>query len=404
MDNNLYKLYQLFNFFNAKFSYQMVNFGENANKKELWIANPTNNAYQLIRLTTSTLETVEFEKTRIDKNIASFSRAFKGKTLSFLDIHVTREEVYDEEVYDSVSMDSDYYDGLDVSEAYPGIKHVIHDVKDPNAEIQAIIKDVNRNYKERVQQKKALRRIPNGATLALIIIAVVVHALQFFLGMKYPQTAIDIILGADYRFFTQSLHQYWRLITVAFTHGSWMHLLMNMSALYLFGSYYEEKLGRVKFLFVLFSSTVIASLTHWFFNGNGLLVGMSGGLYAFLAMQTVDVLVHHHATPSFYQMLALNLMINFVPGVGYLAHLGGFISGVCYYFIFIDKRFNKTVAAIMLCLFIFLGYSYISKEPRPIYGGTDLEVLDTLNDIGLKSYSKSLEKRIYKAYGEIDYD
>ena len=208
MDNNLYKLYQLFNFFNAKFSYQMVSFGQNMNKKEIWIANPTNNAYQLIRITTSSLETVEFEKTRIDQNISNFSCALSGKKLSFLDIHVSREEVYEEEVYDSVSMDTDYYDGLDISEAYPGIKHVIHEVKDPNAEIQAIVNDVNRNLKARVKQQKALRRIPNGATLALITIAVIVHALQFFLGMKYPQTAIDIILGADYRFFTQSLHQY----------------------------------------------------------------------------------------------------------------------------------------------------------------------------------------------------
>ncbi len=404
MDNNLYKLYQLFNFFNAKFSYQLVNFGERQTKKELWIANPSSNAYQLIRLTVSSLETVEFEKTRIDQNIASFSRAAKNEKINFLDMHLTREEVYEEEVYDTVSLDSDYYDGLDISSAYPGIKHVVHDVKDPNAELQGIINEINRNNTEKIRQQKALRRKPNAVTITLIAISVIVYGLQYFLGLKYPQTAVDIILGADYRFFTQSLHQYWRLASVMFTHGSWIHLLMNMSALYLFGSYYEEKLGKAKYLLVLISSTAIASLAHWMFNGNGLLVGMSGGLYAFLAMRTADVLIYRHATPSFYQMLGLNLLINFMPGVGYLAHLGGFITGLCYYFIFIDKRFSKAVTVLLICFALFLGFNFTRNDPKPIYGGTDLQVLETLEDLGLKSYSKSLEKRIYEAYGRIDYD
>lgn len=42
--------------------------------------------------------------------------------------------------------------------------------------------------------------------------------------------------------------QVWRLVTFQFLHASWMHVLMNMFGLYIFGQPVEEHLGRKKYL------------------------------------------------------------------------------------------------------------------------------------------------------------
>ena len=62
--NEKYKLYQLLNFFVTKFSYKQI-ISEQKND-DIWLYNPGNDAYQLIRLTLGTVEQVVFEKERID--------------------------------------------------------------------------------------------------------------------------------------------------------------------------------------------------------------------------------------------------------------------------------------------------------------------------------------------------
>lgn len=42
--------------------------------------------------------------------------------------------------------------------------------------------------------------------------------------------------------------QVWRLVTFQFLHANWMHVLMNMFGLYIFGQPVEEHLGRKKYL------------------------------------------------------------------------------------------------------------------------------------------------------------
>ena len=54
-------------------------------------------------------------------------------------------------------------------------------------------------------------------------------------------------------------HQYWRLITAAFLHYGPIHLLMNMLALYWFGSLLERRIGSAKYLLLYLVSGLAGS-------------------------------------------------------------------------------------------------------------------------------------------------
>ena len=60
--------------------------------------------------------------------------------------------------------------------------------------------------------------------------------------------------------------QWWQIVSHMFMHGSVMHILFNMYALWAFGSPLEQMWGRNKFLFFYFSSGIGAAILHIVFN------------------------------------------------------------------------------------------------------------------------------------------
>ena len=54
---------------------------------------------------------------------------------------------------------------------------------------------------------------------------------------------------------------------------------------------------------------------------------------------------------------------------------------------------------LMLTLIVCLFARYLSmKTINPLYGGTDLEVVKILNDLGFKNYSNKLYQRLLEVY------
>ncbi|MEP6261629.1 MAG: rhomboid family intramembrane serine protease [Gillisia sp.] len=63
-------------------------------------------------------------------------------------------------------------------------------------------------------------------------------------------------------FFQNDNFGVWQIITHMFMHGSFMHILFNMYALWAFGSPIEQMLGQKKFLFFYFSCGIGAAIIH----------------------------------------------------------------------------------------------------------------------------------------------
>ena len=161
------------------------------------------------------------------------------------------------------------------------------------------------------------------ATNALILIICAAYLAQQLL----PDLQNQLLLpGLDYLQYT---NEWYRLITVALTHGGLMHLGFNMYSLYILGTPIESAYGRNKFLVVFTLSLLTGSLASVFFNnGNFVSVGASGAVFglfgAFLVVgKTIGVNIREIAI-----IIGLNFVVGFVlGGVDWRAHLGGLFGG-----------------------------------------------------------------------------
>jgi membrane associated rhomboid family serine protease len=79
---------------------------------------------------------------------------------------------------------------------------------------------------------------------------------------------------------TQGLLDYLPFLTNMFLHGGWLHLILNMWTLYLFGPAVEDRLGSGRYLAFYLICGLVASFTHAIFNPNSAVpaLGASGAI------------------------------------------------------------------------------------------------------------------------------
>ncbi|HJX45431.1 MAG TPA: rhomboid family intramembrane serine protease [Geodermatophilus sp.] len=121
----------------------------------------------------------------------------------------------------------------------------------------------------------------------------------------------------------------WRLITGAFLHIGITHLLLNMLSLLLFGPEIESRLGWWRYLAVYLLSALGGSVAIQLFGEPGRPVaGASAAIYGLLGALGVLMLAARQDLRGLLALLAINVVISFLPGVSLLGHLGGLVVGV----------------------------------------------------------------------------
>ena len=130
--------------------------------------------------------------------------------------------------------------------------------------------------------------------------------------------------------YLQFTNEWYRLFTVALTHGGLLHLGFNMYSLLVLGNPLEAAFGKQKFLIVFFFSLFTGSLTSAYFASlYSASVGASGaifGLFGALAMVGKKIGADIR---SIVVIIGINFAFGFaMGGVDWRAHLGGLIGGV----------------------------------------------------------------------------
>ena len=207
--------------------------------------------------------------------------------------------------------------------------------------------------------------------------------------MKYDKSAVYIFLGADYKTFTLGLKQFYRLLSASFVHGSFLHLVCNLYALFYAGTSLENAVGRPKFIIIFIYTALMASLAQEILSDNSVLLGISGSLYGMFAFFLL--LLHEHTTINWKElapMLFLNLCLNFLSSTAWLAHLGGAVGGLIMFLMFErnEGSINKAGLAVAVIAILFMFCRYVTiKEISPLYGGTDMQVVKIYSDLGFKA-------------------
>ncbi len=139
--------------------------------------------------------------------------------------------------------------------------------------------------------------------------------------------------------------EYWRLLTVALVHGSIIHLLFNMYALWIIGPIVEALYGPWRFL-GLYLICVAAGSAASFATSDVPAVGASGGVFGLFGVLLVADRVHKPAltrnarnlTMQIGMLIAINLAIGFaIPGIDNAAHIGGLVAGAALGFLLVPS-------------------------------------------------------------------
>lgn len=137
----------------------------------------------------------------------------------------------------------------------------------------------------------------------------------------------------------------WQFFTYMFLHGDFIHILLNMFILWMFGCEVERSWGKKEFLKYYFICGIGAGFFHLIFNISSSIpvVGASGAIFGILiafAMLFPDRLIILFPFPIalkakywaiIFAGLELLLGLSFKDsGVAHFAHLGGMIIGFVY--------------------------------------------------------------------------
>jgi membrane associated rhomboid family serine protease len=137
----------------------------------------------------------------------------------------------------------------------------------------------------------------------------------------------------------------WAMISAIFVHGGLTHILFNMIGLYFLGSFLIRALGERSFLAVFFlgglaGNALFAVLAHPQATG----IGASGAVYALggalaIMVPKVPVLVFPIPIPiPLWIAIILFLLLSFLPGIAWQAHLGGLFLGLTAGLVFRRRR------------------------------------------------------------------
>src|ERR1700704_672117 len=166
-----------------------------------------------------------------------------------------------------------------------------------------------------------------------------------------PARYLDLFAYGD---FNLSAADVVPVFTMMFLHGGWLHLILNMWTLWLFGPAVEDRLGHGRYLAFYLACGLAASVAHFVFNptsvvpalgASGAIAGVLGSYMRLFPLARVVVLVPIIFIPLFFEVHAfvfvglwflLQILQGTVElllpssggGVAWWAHIGGFVAGL----------------------------------------------------------------------------
>ena len=145
------------------------------------------------------------------------------------------------------------------------------------------------------------------------------------------------------------------LFTYMFLHGSWLHVVSNMWALWLFGDNVEDRIGHFRFACFYVVCGLLSISLHLVLNpssvlptigASGAIAGVMGAYFLFYPTARMIVLLPVLFYPFFFEIPAAMYLLVWLAlqltsgtfalvvhagdygGVAFWAHVGGFVTGV----------------------------------------------------------------------------
>jgi rhomboid protease GluP len=175
-------------------------------------------------------------------------------------------------------------------------------------------------------------------TPCVIAVNAAVFLLMALKGFSARSTGADRFLswGADFGPLTTH-GQWWRIVTAAFVHANFIHLLLNMIILWSVGMFAERLFGRVGFIALYLFAAIGANLASLAWQPFTVAMGASGAIFGLYGGLLAVLLLHQNTVPrprivAIGRSAAIFIGINLVYGLtqsnlDMAALIGGLASG-----------------------------------------------------------------------------
>lgn len=198
------------------------------------------------------------------------------------------------------------------------------------------------------------------------------------LGSLEPYYEFSIRAGALHLPSLFTKWELWRLLTNAFIHGPWFHLLFNCLAMYSIGRVGEQLWGSSRHALLFLVSALGASLLSMAVVESAMTVGASGGIFGVAVALILELRIHHSENPQLGRMassltkqiggwlvagLAASIWTD-LPISAY-GHLGGAITGAITWGCLCSPRF-RSFYAIGLSIWVLALASSWNAKWRPL--------------------------------------
>ena len=126
-------------------------------------------------------------------------------------------------------------------------------------------------------------------TLALILLSIGGFLMYLYTPMNWLNAlSFSSSQVSDNQGLFQAIDgQYWRLITPAFLHFGWLHIVFNCLWLWDLGRRVEQVMGHLNMFMLFLVIAVVSNASQFEFGGGGLFGGMSGVVYGLLGFSWI---------------------------------------------------------------------------------------------------------------------
>ncbi|WP_373892818.1 rhomboid family intramembrane serine protease [Virgibacillus natechei] len=202
-------------------------------------------------------------------------------------------------------------------------------------------------------------------TYFLLVINII---LFFILESNGSSTSIDNLIefGAKYNPAIIEDGQWWRIISSMFLHIGFLHLFMNMLAVYYLGTLVERIYGSWRFLIIYFLAGIAGGLASFAFTTN-VSAGASGALFGLFGAILFFGVIHKKL---FFQtmgsgvliLIGINIVFGFtIAQIDMGAHLGGLVGGfIASAIIHLPKNKNFLLQSLAFIVYLIMIYGLVA--------------------------------------------
>ena len=227
--------------------------------------------------------------------------------------------------------------------------------------------------KDRVKIQKATfqKSLVSSAPITFILIAI--NVLVFVAELLFPGLIYSLRYGNVGSITEEG--SLLRVFTSSFTHSEtqYTHILFNMYSLFVLGTLLEPMLGKIRFLALYALSIFGGGLGFLIFSTQyGSVVGASGAVFGLMGAYLVFLIVMKLNAGQMYIIIALNLVLGFLPGIAWESHVGGLVVGAAVGYVLVAtrnraKQTTQTVALVGIGVALILIWVVANAPVNSLY-------------------------------------